>query len=378
MDLLSKLTRYGRLKSLAESRAGDLEAACSRMRIPVRDARLLVMWGGGKDSTLALLLSKAVCLMTGSSMRAVTMLHPGLTPGTFDNIRRIRAELGIEHEWRVFLKPVVDPTGEDLGKIWSPIHMRLAHATGFHPRFMCVACNLGSVVVEYQAMKDSGSQFRITGNPPSELAVFEEWAASLKRQFTGQVVFPEHTGATLLDYYRLWWAVYDVLLTELSGIPMKTRRNSQPVAFATGDYLFEYPAATAAIANAVSFSVLEDDLTGSHWYELLTEAGWCLPSDLPGGTESDCVMPAAIAKLDIQHYGLTTHLEHLARAGEVLHPRPEMLDRAVAWARSGRSSALGERLLAQMGVPEIPTGTAAEGHATPVATALVRQLLPVR
>jgi hypothetical protein len=227
-------------------------------------------------------------------------------------------------------------------------------------------------------MTDLGAQFRITGNPPSELAVFEEWAASLKRQFAGYVAFPDRTGSALLDYYRLWWAVYDVLLAELSGVSVKTCHDSAPPEFAARDYLFEFPTAKDAIANTVSFSVLEDDLADSRWNDMLAEVGWSLPSEIPGGTESDCVMPAAIAKLDIQRYGLATHLDHLGRAAEALHPLPEMLDRAVAWARSGKSSALGEQLLAQMGVREVPSPSASERQKSPVATALVQQLLPVR
>jgi hypothetical protein len=365
------------LGCLAELRAQNLELQCAEMGIASRDARLVVMWGGGKDSTLALILATAVSDLTGCSVRAITMVHPGLTAGTLANIEHIVQALRVRHEWRQFLR--ILPAADAPGDQWAQLYSRLAQATAFHPRFMCVGCNLGSVVTEYQAIADVNAHFRVTGNSGTELDKFDEWAAALRRQFAGNVIFPVSTGRPFLDYYRLWWAIYKELLTELRTFGGFGQQAPECGELAISEYLYDLPSEHDAAAATRVFSVLEDEAvsyTIADYSSLLSLLGWRLPEDIQGGTESDCAMPAAITTIDIQRHGLPKHIEHLNYAAEVLRPLPEMYNRALIWIRSGRSLEEGRETLRRIGIPdELP---AAIGPGTPVAMALAGQLLPVR
>jgi hypothetical protein len=69
-------------------------------------------------------------------------------------------------------------------------------------------------------------------------------------------------------------------------------------------------------------------------------------------------------------------MEHLNYTAQVLRPFPEMYDKAISWAQSGRSAREGEKLLRLMRLP--PEGNKSGCTGTPVAMALVNQLLPVR
>ncbi len=369
MEIIERLRESSpRLAALAERRALQLETECGRTGTAPRDARLVVMWGGGKDSTLALVLSAVVSNLVGCSVRAVTMLHPGLTPGTLGNIRRLVSGLGVKHEWRQFLRIVPNPTEEHF-RVWRSLYRSLAQSTALHPRFICVACNFGSVVTEYKAMVDARAHFRVTGNSSDELIKFDGWATSLKRQFAACVTFPDVTGHSLLDYYRLWWPVYDKLLAELSED------------MDASEYLFELPTEQDPVRWATFFSVLEDEsikFAPAEHSHVLESFGWQLPEDIQGGTESDCAMPAVISKLDIERFGTATHLSHLKHAAETLSPLPAMYNRAVSWVHSGKSVTEGDRLLARIGIVDRPVPHCAANREKSMARALVEQLLPVR
>lgn len=366
------------LKGLVERRASHLMLQCREMGIPMAEARLVVMWGGGKDSSLALILASAVAELADCTIRAVTMVHPGLTRGTFANIESIRKELNVSHEWRQFLTLVSHP-GDANNRDWIEIYKRLAYATAFHPRFMCVACNLGATVTEYKALADTHGHFRVTGNPVRELMKFDGWAATLKRRFSESVAFPPVIGHVLLDYYRLWWAIYRELLMELSAICGSNDRGCD-ASLEISRYLYQLPLEDSPVALANVFSVLEDD---NESYEpvrhmsLLKEFGWRFPNDIQGGTESDCAMPAAIATINIQQHGVPDHLLHLRQAAEALSAVPEMMERAVSWTKSGKSVVEGKKMLLEMGLSS-EIFASKKREATPVAGALVEQLLPVR
>jgi hypothetical protein len=369
------LSESAALGRFTERVAARLVAECTDVGIQPEVAQLVVMWGGGKDSTFALLAATAVAELTGCRLKAVTMLHPGLSEGTFRNIKRILREVGVPHEFRVFAE-VSSHQREGLDR-WRLLYRLLAHATGFHPRFMCVACNFGSVVVEYAAMSEANANFLVTGNPRSETATFEGWADSFRTLLSGQVELPARSGGALLDWYRLWWVVYDKLLSELKEVGRIAFRMDEQEVSQLNRYLYEYPTANHTLATARTFAVMEDDeapYEPSELAGLLTACGWELPIDIPAGTESDCLMPAAIAKLHIHRNGLESHLEQLKIAADVLRPSAEMYDRAVSWARNGRSESLGRELLDRMGVGEVPH----QHTETAIAGALVRQLLPVR
>jgi hypothetical protein len=377
MNVFSEIElQSAELARFVEGRAAALEAQCREIGVQPKDARLVVMWGGGKDSTLAVILTKAVSSLLGCSAFAATMAHPGLSRGTVANIDAIAKRLELTHQWRQFVHVVSGPhtANED----WLRLYRTLALATEFQPRFMCVACNFGSIVVEFQALSDLKANFRVTGNPPAELLRFEDWMAALRVQFATTVAFPQRVGRPMLDYFRSWWAVYDALLTELSGLA-RSQPEFSDVYLEPKDYLFSFPPEDDLVGRIGVFSVLEDENVSyvpADYRELLTSFGWQLPDDIQGGTESDCMMPAAIAALDIERSGIDVYMEHLAHTASVLKPLPEMYDRARSWATSGRSSVEGEKLLGQMGIPHPSKRSVA--HGTPIAKALAGQLLPVR
>lgn len=376
MDVIAAIRETSTsLAGLVERKVRDLELACRQAGISPVNAKLVVMWGGGKDSTLALLISCSLCQELGCSLRAVTMAHPGLTRATIGNIQSLVNVLEIQHEWRRFRRVVasVDPSDKE----WICLYRRLAVATGLHPRFMCVGCNLGSTVTEFQALVDNRATFRITGNPLRELQEFDRWAVDLKREFAEGVSYPPETGQPLVDYYRVWWAIYHALLKELESL-----KNSSALTdcqeSADAGYLYELPNEGCWIQNTRVLPVLEDDVSAyfpENYEGVLRAFGWRLPDDIVGGTESDCAMPVAIAALDIQQQGLLVYIEHLNQAAGALSPLPEMYSRAVSWANNGRSVTEGRELLARLG---IPVDTCEDIRGTPIALALARQLLPVR
>jgi hypothetical protein len=349
---------------------------CAGMGIAPAEAQVVVMWGGGKDSTLALILACAVSCRIGCSVRAVTMTHPGLSQGTLANIQRVTEALNVEHEWRQFLQ--AGQPGAITNEQWIRLYQHLAPATQFHPRFMCIGCNFGSVVTEFEGLNDARAHFRITGNAQQELEEFERWAAALKGQLSDHISFPDITGRPLIDYFRIWWIIYSELLAELNALANQVE-SLNGMQLATDEYLYKFPSDTCVLAGTRVLSILEDgdmSYSSAEYRNLLEDFGWNLPEDIQGGTESDCMMPAAIAALDIQQHGLQTYMEHLNYTAQVLRPFPEMYDKAISWAQSGRSAREGEKLLRLMRLP--PEGNKSGCTGTPVAMALVNQLLPVR
>ncbi len=238
------------LGKLVRRRAAALESECARIGVSPPSAQLAVMYGGGKDSTLALILSSAISEVTGCSVRAITMIHPGLSRGTVSNIESIVRTLAVPHEWRQFLSVYPDSVGADDEWIW--LYRGIAQATRVHPRFMCVGCNLGSIVVEYKSLIDKTTHFRVTGNTPAELAEFDRWASTLKGKFSEQIDFPSTLGQPSLDYYRLWWAIYQQLLVEINTMDHKdgpfSREDLEPER-----YLYDLPTEESSVGTCASF-----------------------------------------------------------------------------------------------------------------------------
>jgi hypothetical protein len=361
------------MAEFVQQRARVLETECAKLGIAPADAEIAMMWGGGKDSTFGLILACALSDITGCSIKAITMVHPGLSAETFNNISTLIERLSVNHQWRQFR--AVLPNSDGVGDSWTRLYGALSFATAYHPRFMCVGCNFGSVVTEYSALNDNRSNFLITGNSRRELDIFDEWTRTLKEEFSPAITFPDLTGVAALDYYRTWWSVYHELVRELS--------NLQPVTgiqFSESEFLYDLPSTDDPVSGSKPFPVMEDPRkvigSPSTFRDVLVEFGWRLPQDIQGGTETDCLMPAAIATIDISQNGLGTYLNHLSEAAEALNPFPEMYERAVHWAKTGRSSIEGSQLLTKL---DLKAGLSAVTlNQTPVARALVEKLLPVR
>src|SRR5690349_9170550 len=60
MDTVTRLRKSAQLSALLGRLRIRLESTCESLRIPPDGARAVVMWGGGKDSTLALILASAL------------------------------------------------------------------------------------------------------------------------------------------------------------------------------------------------------------------------------------------------------------------------------------------------------------------------------
>lgn len=350
-----------------EGHIAALEALSRDRKIRLEGARILVSWGGGKDSTLALILAKAIADHCGCELSAYTMYHPGLTSGVYANIDKVVDSLRISHQFRFLKRTAIAPLKDCEGE-WNVIYRKLWAVLRSSPRFMCVACNFGATVTEYSALVDSGAQFHVTGNPTWELELFDQWLLEIRGR-TSNVVFPSATGNRQIDYYVTWWIIYSQLLKELGVTDSDIRSR----------YLYDYPAVDDAIGRVLPFCVITRELPKLKDIEktrILQEVGWRLPTDIQGGTESDCGYTALIAMLNIQKKGLQSHLSDLEEAVRKFEPLEEMAKRSKAWSISGESDKEGKRLFDMMGIDD--NDPLMDRERGGVARALLEKLFPIR
>jgi hypothetical protein len=348
MKVYPLLSRLNPSSAEHVSRLSDLvKRKCAASGKPPTDAKVVVLWGGGKDSTIALALAAAVCELTECELVAVTMDNPGLSQGTLENIERVSSRLNACHEFWHFRERVAAPRLCDAD--WIVLYQRLAIAVSMHPRFMCLACNFASIVTEYSALVHHHADFRVTGNTATEFDEFDRWLATLRDSFSAAISFPEIVQKPVVDYFRFWHAIYIHLLHDLFA-------NTPTISFTpelVEKYLYPLPQANDTVGAVNSLPVMGDNsapITAHSHRELLSSLGWLLPDDIQGGTESDCSFTAAIATLNIARNSLAVHLQDLAAAADRFQPLPEMTDRATQWALDGTSQAVGSRLLTAMGI----------------------------
>lgn len=334
--------------------------------------KVVVLWGGGKDSTMAVAVLHAVAELTPLSIVAVTMDNPGMSTETVANINRVVRFLNLRHEYRHFGEIVSGPGTRLMS--WQILYRRLFSLLKSAPRFMCIACNFCAIVTEYVALNDHHATYLATGNPTWEVDLFEQWINSIKVIFPN-AHFPVPSGNQSLDYYSFWHSVYLELIAELFPA---ARDDSRTGAEIRKKYLFEIPKSNSPASMSKQLPLLDDSQTkysSDVCKGVLAEMGWVLPSDIQGGTESDCAFTSIIAHLNILGHGLDEHLADLEQASAKLRPSTEMKERAIAWARSGKSRDMGELLLAQILGPSPIELAESE---SPIAVALLQQLLKVR
>ena len=384
-----------RLLDLAHDLAKTYRHRCESLGIAPDVSRMVVSWGGGKDSTVALTLACAIRDLTGATVQAYTMHHPGLTPGVLANIDRISNHLGVAHEWRQFNEQV---NREAPHESWFRLYRMLWNALPGHPRFMCIACNLGATTCEYRALTHHRPHFHVTGNPQSELDEFDRWLSALRHELEGQVAFPVATGNATRDYFRVWHAIYEALLSDISGIASSAcedviegsstpdgpadallNQTAIPQAY-LHEYLYPLPSKTCDVGDIHPLNLM--NLSGviespERRGQLLSIAGWQLPSDIPGGTESDCAFPSAIAHLTIERYGRHNYESKLANAIEVFRPTDEMASRARSWLESGRTEIEGRNLIKRLRFCASQSASAIGPQST-VAKRLADKLFPIR
>ncbi|HEY4311604.1 MAG TPA: hypothetical protein VGN12_19315 [Pirellulales bacterium] len=337
------------------------------------DRHISLMWGGGKDSTLALLMLAACCEQLQWQLSSASMLHPGMPKGALDNIAGVSRNIAVKHRFFLFSKQsyVED---ESIGKKWIRLYRRLYTAVHGSPRFMCLACNLGSIVTEFSVLSTAATHFMATGNMPWELAHFESWLNDFRGSFGDLANMPSRTGNLQLDYFRAWHCVYSSLLLELFPEPTEYKT-------AIDEFLYAYPADDAPISNVKRLSLFElrygTEIIPSQHHDVLRAFGWRLPDDIIGCSESDCAYPAAIAYLNIRRNGREQHLLDIGRAAARFHPLPEMVVRAKEQTINGRAESMGLQQLTDMGVlPQSLRETNVEQY--PVAMRLLSQLFVIR
>lgn len=328
--------------------------------------KAVALWGGGKDSTLALMLAKAISEMVPLDVIAITMDNPGMSPDTLANISRLANSIDLRHELWHFNNRTssLDSSRESR---WNTLYNSMYQGLHGHQRFMCVACNLAANTVEFSALAHHRAAYLITGNPTWELQSFANWAKNIMIKCPC-IAAPLPTAHSHINYYLSWHSIYSAMLMELFNGDSDALLH----------YLYPKPSLNDLNTDLQQLPLLgpeHSNISLESHHALISELGWSLPSDIMGGTESDCTMTAAISALDIQRHGLDSHLSRIRDAALKFTPFTEMTIRASEWASSGRSTIEGIKLLNSMGINQ---STAYDRNLHPVTMAVAEQLHPIR
>lgn len=272
-------------------------------RGPAAGRKVLVAFGGGKDSAYTLAFVRAMQLLLYRihretfAMRVVTMRHAGVSAGVMANIQRAFDALGLPEDPDVEML-LVD--GNELGPFHrdKPLPAEVAarnrldvlmtgHRTfgDGRPTF-CNACNL-SVANAFglAAAYDGGVDLIITGDSPEEQRSYGLWIRRLARQFG--LLPTDHAGR----------AGFRGVLTTLNNIGTayftEIHGTGEPALLA------DRAVATDVPRQLAFFSIYHDTAyaSGDHWSLLTDYLGFEFTEDVFNFTESDCGNPALMAHL---------------------------------------------------------------------------------
>ena len=286
---------------------GELEGAMrSALRLrahlterkPLDRSRVLVAYGGGKDSayTLAYVRTMQLALhaLYGETfpMRIVTMRHAGVSPAVMRNIDRSYRALGILDD------PDVEPLlvdGDEVAPyaVDRPLPPALVrrnrddilmsgHRTfgDGRPTF-CNACNISvAKAMGLSASYKDGVDVIITGDSPEEQRSYAVWINRLGRRLVPEVRHRRGRG-------------FPAVLTTLDALAQHYFEDVH------GPGHTERPVADGVPEDLTFFSIYDETAyaAGDHWELLTGFLGFEFEESAFNFTESDCRNPALMAHL---------------------------------------------------------------------------------
>jgi len=245
---------------------------------------VLIMWGGGKDSTASLLLA---------SQYAKRGIFNKLVIVTFENFLSTKSVLKNRDTIINYLKKekinfewiLEDFGGKD--NIYL-LYREALLKTGFN-RAICTICNIMSEVSENKIINEKKVKYRISGNTLDESKLFEHWEKLLgfKRE-TDNLKYN-----TLNGWSKVFneWLDYFSFNSEISEDVLNEFRLPKPK---KEDY-------SVKVEDINLFQYHKEFSNPEYRLKIIESLGWKLPNVLEGviGTETDCMFPSIIFGLHL-------------------------------------------------------------------------------
>lgn len=297
-------------KYLTDETRGELHQCLKRLTrvLPppdgLRQETVLLMYGGGKDSTYLVAATRYLQLEaarlngTTFNLRIVTNRHAGMPRAVMENIERVYAalECGADPDVELLL---ID--GQEISpfNVKSPLPLQMraqnredilitGHRTRgmFRPMF-CNACNLSMVNAMALGLSyDDGADVMVTGDSPRELRDYFRWTVKTARRLG---VRPGAEGRTSLrSTLGMLSGISEHYFESLSGN-------------AAGQTIPEHKVMVEGIEREPAFfSIFEDTRyeAGAHWDLLINGLHFVFDDLAFSFSESDCGNPALMAHLN--------------------------------------------------------------------------------
>jgi hypothetical protein len=267
-------------------------------RKPLENSRVLVAYGGGKDSayTLAYVRTMQLALhaLYGETfpMRIVTMRHAGVSPAVMRNIERSYRALGLLDDpdcepllvdgTEVAPYSVDRPLPDELVRRNRDDILMSGHRThgDGRPTF-CNACNISvAKAMGLSASHGGGVDVIITGDSPEEQRSYAVWINRLGRRLVPDVRHRRGRG-------------FPGVLTTLDALAQHYFEDVH------GPRHTEPPVAAGVPEDLTFFSIYDETAyaAGDHWDLLTGFLGFEFEESAFNFTESDCRNPALMAHL---------------------------------------------------------------------------------
>ncbi|MFL6122115.1 hypothetical protein [Actinophytocola sp.] len=267
----------------------------------VAGRKVLVAYGGGKDSSYTVAFVRVVQLLALRTsgvtfdVRVVTNMQPGMAPDVLANIARVYDALGMSGDDRCELLlrngATVGPFAPDqpldpamLRRYRADVLMAGHRAAGSGRPTFCNSCNI-DMVSAFAAATDGvggagGVDLIITGDSGREQRMYQVWI----RRLAERVLPTRDRDSGFPGFQRTVAALSDVYFRDLHGDDAGTRSSR---------------AVTLSDRAVRFFSVYDytDYSSGPHWSFLTGFLGFRFEEAAFNFTESDCANPLLMAHL---------------------------------------------------------------------------------
>jgi len=245
---------------------------------------VIVMWGGGKDSTAMLLLASLYAKQgIFNKLTIVTFDNFLATKSVHENRKKIVSYLkknDINFEW------IVNDFGGE-AKV-RELYKQALLKTGA-PRAVCMLCNIMAEVSENRALNEKKARYRISGNPSDEFETFKQWEKNLG--FRKVSKNPRYN--TIYGWSRVFDEWLDYLIEDVD-IDKNTIRNFRLPKPRITDY-------SVRAENLALFDFHREFISPEYRLAFVERFGWKLPPVKEGviGTETDCMFPSIMYGLHL-------------------------------------------------------------------------------
>jgi hypothetical protein len=282
------------------------EKACPR---PVGDLHVLLPFGGGKDSAYTLAYVRLMQLLAQArsgpggrpfQLHVLTMLHPGVPAGVFENIENVFRALAVEcsGDVRIFataLHGIAIPSTpgsihRDHLEVFRQEILISGHLSQGNGReTFCNSCNflLMNAIARYVTDRQGEIDFVITGDSSAEALSYWKWVQKAGHRF----------GLERIPRQRAGWASLFGKLSELNDVYY--RQLLGPEALAAGSP-YAFPNVDRAGFHAPEYFGVFAETSYEFWSHaafLRDFLGFELRPDAFNFTESDCRNPMLMAHL---------------------------------------------------------------------------------